>query len=214
MSKLSILLLEDNPIIAQRFQQIFEGWQKAGQIISCETLADAVETIQNHPVDLLVADLNLPDGSGVDAISLLSEQQPDAQAIVISALSYRSLVFRAIRAGAVGYLLKDDDSLEIIQACEGVLAGTSPMTASIARMMIDAVQEEETPAKIENPLTPREQEVLSAIARGYTYKEVAKLYEISASTVPVHIRNIYRKLQVNNRAQAAYEAKQQGFIEA
>jgi DNA-binding NarL/FixJ family response regulator len=88
------------------------------------------------------------------------------------------------------------------------------MTASIARMMIDAVQEEETPAKIENPLTPREQEVLSAIARGYTYKEVAKLYEISASTVPVHIRNIYRKLQVNNRAQAAYEAKQQGFIEA
>lgn len=216
---LSILLLEDNAVIAQRFKKIFESWSKAGRILLSETLREALEVIAHHKIDLLVSDLNLPDGSGVEAIRSLGQQQPHAQAIVISSLSHRKLVIDAIQAGAVGYLLKDDDSIEVLQACEGVLAGASPMSPSIARLMIEAVQNKLVPKTAsneasENLLTSRERDVLTAIARGYTYREVAELYGISSNTVPVHIRNIYRKLQVTNRSQAAFEARQMGLIQA
>ncbi len=217
VQNLTILLLEDNAIIAQRFQHIFEAWPQAGSVEVSETLEQALEIIRTQPVDLLVADLNLPDGSGVEAIRQLGVEQPESQAIVFSALSHRELVMNAIRAGAVGYLLKDDESIEVIKACESVLAGESPMSASIARLMINSVREEAEPKdgneQKKKVLTTREQEILNAIARGYTYQEVADLYGLSKHTVPVHIRNIYRKLQVKNRSEATYEARQMGLID-
>ncbi len=216
-SNLTILLLEDNTIIAQRFQKIFEKWPRSDSVLLSETVEQALKIIGSQPVHLLVADLNLPDGSGVEAIRKLGEQQPESQAIVFSALSHRELVMNAIRAGAVGYLLKDDEQIEVIQACESVLAGESPMSASIARLMINTVREdtksEQRGDQKRKLLTARELEILNAIARGYTYQEVADLYSLSKHTVPVHIRNIYRKLQVTNRSQATYEARQMGLIQ-
>ena len=209
--RLRIVVLEDNVPIAERFAAVFCQWPAVLSVQTAGTLAAALSLIESSPIDLLVVDINLPDGSGIDAIAELSRHQPQALAIVISALSQRSVVVDAIRAGALGYLLKDDDELEIIDACQELLEGKSPMSASIARLLVEQMQSELTPTP-PNPLTERESQLLVMLAKGYSYREAAVALAISVSTVQSHIRNIYRKLQVNNRTEAAQQARELGLI--
>ena len=124
------------------------------------------------------------------------------------------MVIDALRAGALGYLLKDDDSVGIVQAVEAILDGQSPISIGIARYLIDNLQthvgRDDPPAE-QAQLTAREIDVLNAIAKGFTNREIAEIMGISAQTGPVHVRNIYRKLQVSNRTEAAYEAYRLGM---
>lgn len=210
----AILILEDQPAIAARLQQLVEAWEGAHLVACCRSLEAALSELSRRRVDLLMADLHLPDGSGVEAIRALRARQPAAHAIVISALNERRLIVDAIRAGATGYILKDEEQADILQACRAVLAGESPMSASVARQIIQELQAgESTTTVAPSPLTPREHEVLLAISRGFSYRDTAQLLGLSEKTVPVHIRNIYRKLEVNNRAEAVYEARRLGLLE-
>jgi len=211
--KYRVLVVEDVPAIAMRFKHVFDNWPQASDVVVCHTLHQAIDIITNSQVDLLLVDLNLPDGSGVEAIKCLDSTHDNAIAIVISALTQRRIVLEAIKAGAVGYLLKDDDSIDILDACERVLSGQSMMSGTIARMVIDMVKVEPAKNNKQSPLTAREEEVLRAIAHGYSYRQVATLLGLSEHTVPVHIRNIYRKLKVNSRTQAAYEARMIGILD-
>lgn len=214
----AILILEDNAAIANRLRQLVGAWQGAQLVGVCGNLEVARAEISRRRIDLLMADLHLPDGSGVEAIRDLRARQPAAHAIVISALNERSLVVSAIRAGATGYILKDEEPAAILDACRAVLAGESPMSASVARQIIQELQQPDRTAQpagatgSANPLTPRENDVLLAISRGFSYRDTADLLGLSEKTVPVHIRNIYRKLEVNNRSEAVYEARRLGFL--
>jgi DNA-binding NarL/FixJ family response regulator len=227
---ISVLILEDNPAVGARFTKIVEDWPKGVPVKHCLNLEDALDIIRSIKVDLLIADIHLPDGSGIDAIRLLRELQPKANAVVISALSGRELVIDALKAGADGYILKDDPNIEVVSALESIVAGHSPISATIARQLIETIfdgeedphsagDEESNPtplAKDKTPkghLTPRERQVLNAIAKGFSYKEIANLLSISEQTVPVHIRNIYRKLEVKSRSEAAYEGRLMGLID-
>ncbi len=216
MPDIRVLLLEDSPAVSERMQHVLSEWKEARWVSCYSTVSGAMAHIREQPVDLLIADLKLPDGSGIDVIRFIHQQQPDAQAVVLSALSDRNTVVKAIQAGAAGYILKDDDQLDIIHACQSILAGHSPMSTSIARKIIEVIQSEsgeDEVVEVEvNPLTPRENEVLSIISKGYTYRETAKLLDISEQTIPVHIRNIYRKLEVSNRTEAVFEARRSGLI--
>jgi DNA-binding NarL/FixJ family response regulator len=207
-----VLLVEDIPAIAFRFKQILSDWPRVTEVTVCHSLEAAISEINNKPIDLFVVDLKLPDGSGVEAIRFLGEKQPQSVSVVISALSQRQIVVEALKAGAVGYLLKDDDTVDILAACELALTGRSMMSGAIARMMIELVRSEQHVIKKQSPLTEREEEVLRGIAHGYTYREVADMLGLSEHTVPVHIRNIYRKLKVTNRSQATYEARLIGVL--
>lgn len=213
-----VLLLEDSLPLLDRFARIIADWPRASLVSACDTLACARKAIANHKIDILVADIDLPDGSGIDAIRMLLTEQPDAQAVVVSVLRDGPRVLEAIKAGASGYVLKDDSSYGIRSALEIVLEGKSPMSATIARQIVDSIRtdtaKESEPEKppIPNLLSPREREVLTAIARGFTNKEVAKLLGISPNTIPVHVRHIYRKLETTNRVEAVYEAQAQGLI--
>ncbi len=217
--KKSILILEDNPHLLKRFSQIVNQWDQGQVIACCTTLKEALEVIQSESIDLLMADINLPDGSGIQAIRALNQHNSAAHAIVISVLTDVSIVVEAIQAGAVGYILKDDDSMSIIQALETVLMGESPISASIARQIVlnlQAPNPSPHPQKkppTENRLTERETEILTILARGYSNKEVAEMLHISTQTVPVHIRNIYKKLQTSSRAETIYEAQVRGLIQ-
>ena len=220
MDKARILILEDSPPLLRKFSDIVEGWQGGTLVGAFMSLAEAIHFTQTVPIDILIADLNLPDGSGISAIKALRQSQPQASAVVVSVLSDAATVFEAIQAGATGYILKDDSSIEIIKALELTLEGKSPMSAVIARQIITNIQmtaANET-GKVEHEntaalLTPREQEVLNAIARGFSYREVADILNMSAQTVPVHVRNIYRKLDAGNRSEAVFEATRQGLID-
>ena len=214
-----VLLLEDSRPLLDRFARIVDDWPRARLVSACETLECAQQIIRQHEIDILVADIDLPDGSGIEAIRLLQSEQPAAQAVVVSVLRDGPRVLEAIKGGASGYVLKDDSYYGIRSALETVLEGKSPMSATIARQIVDSIRadpatesEPQKPA-VPNLLSPREREVLTAIARGFTNKEVAKLLGISPNTIPVHVRNIYRKLETTNRVEAVYEAQAQGLID-
>ena len=220
-----ILLIEDDAPVRLRLARIISEWPGGKLIGACGTLGDALQVIDNIPIDLLIADLKLPDGNGIQAIRLLRERQPAAESMVISVLADDRTVIEAIEAGATGYLLKDSDPIDIVKAIAELLAGRSPISSTIARTIVrrlgardpsaaagpdaasDAASEPGSPS-----LTPREMDILWGIAKGFTYGELAERLKISKQTVPVHIKHIYRKLQASNRSEAVYEASRRGLI--
>lgn len=213
-----ILLVEDDTPVRERLARIVAGWPGGKLVGACATLAEATRAIAENAIDLLITDLNLPDGHGVQAIRLLRETQPGAEAMVISVLADDRTVIEAIEAGATGYLLKDSDPIDIIEAISELLAGHSPISSAIARTIVRRLGGRQAPSEPDaagadvQPLTPREMDILWGIAKGFTYGELAERLKISKQTVPVHIKNIYRKLQANNRSEAVYEASRRGLI--
>lgn len=210
------LLVEDDEPLRRRFESILSGWRGGRLVAACGTLAEAMAVMQNEPIDLLITDLRLPDGHGIQGIRRLRAINPQAEAMVVSALADNEVVIAAIEAGATGYLLKDTDSADLIEAIEELRAGGSPISSSIARVIVRRLgargQPDDTPLREVAALTPRETEILWGIAKGLTYAEVAEQLGVSRQTVPVHIKSIYRKLQVGNRSEAVFEASRLGLI--
>jgi DNA-binding NarL/FixJ family response regulator len=210
-----VLLVEDDIPVRDRLARILEGWDKGSLIAACGTLADARQVLDREAVDLLITDLRLPDGSGIEAIQRLKAVSPDAEAMVISVLADERTVLDAIEAGAAGYLHKDAYAIDLLDAVNDLLAGHSPISSSIARLLVRRLAGREAgdrPHGAPSDLTARELDILNQVARGLTYEEIAIRLEISRHTVPVHIRNIYRKLCVNNRSQAVFEARERGIL--
>jgi len=175
----------------------------------------AIPLLQQKP-DLLLVDLGLPDGNGVQLIRMLKEIHPSAEAMVISVFDEEAKVIGAIRAGASGYLLKDMLKEDIGDSIIEVLQGGSPVTPSIARYILKAMAvATDVDVDVDAPgpiLSKREQEVLKLIARGYNRNEIASLLQISLHTVVTHIRHIYEKLEVHSRSEAVFEAFHHGLI--
>lgn len=215
-----ILVLEDNAVLQRRMVEIISNADCCTRISHALTVADCKKRLLESHVDVLLADLNLPDGSGNACIKLISKINPNSISIVMSALSDGNSIMTALEDGAIGYLHKDDNTLQIIDAINMALRGQSPMSPSIAYEVISRIQEFSTSNTKKNSgghspsiLTKRELEVLNMISKGLSYSETASYLEMSAQTVPVHIRNIYRKLQAKNRAEAVFEARAAGIIE-
>jgi DNA-binding NarL/FixJ family response regulator len=216
------VVLEDNQILLNRLADILKQSEICSYVRTAATIASCEKLLRESYVDILLADLHLPDGSGIDIIRLFKQINPNGLAIVISALSDGTSIMKALEFGAIGYLHKDDPSLQIIDAIKMALKGQSPMSSSIAYSLICRIQNASfaplptTSKPISNPdtiLTKRETEILDLIAKGLSYAETATILNISAQTVPVHIRNIYKKLHANNRSEAVYEARAIGIIE-
>ncbi len=217
----NVLLLEDIRAVADRLRGILGTWSEGRLLPVCRTVAEAIAAIDTNRVDILVADLQLPDGLGIDAIRALKAKEPGAQAIVMSVLNDGPVVLEAIRAGATGYVVKDDESIGVLAAIEMMLEGKSPMSATIARLIVESMQAAtvaetapvEPPDEPEISLTARERDVLTMISRGFSFREVAEALGISAQTVPVHARNIYRKLEATTKTEAVFLAHQRGLID-
>lgn len=211
--KCRMLLVEDDEPLRDRFARILAAWPGGRLVAACATLAEAMQALQGGRVDLLITDLRLPDGHGTQAIRMLRSLHPAAEAMVISVLADDATVIEAIEAGAAGYLLKDADSIELVEAIEELRAGRSPISSSIARIIVRRLGTAGAPAApLAEALTPRETEILWGIARGLTYAELAQQLGISKQTVPVHIKNVYRKLEATNRSEAVFNATQRGLI--
>lgn len=162
------------------------------------------------PPQLALVDLGLPDGSGVDLIAELAREWPGTVPVVVSIFDDNSHLFPALRAGAQGYLLKDQPQAQIIELLQGITAGRPPLSPAIARKLLSFFQGS-APAPGDT-LTRRESEVLSLIAKGITQAEAARMLGISAHTVCGHVKEIYRKLNVSSRAEAALTAQKLGLI--
>jgi DNA-binding NarL/FixJ family response regulator len=230
---INIAVLEDDLYLQQRFARILKDWDHVQQVFTCSDNAEFLACLENHHIDILLADLDLPDGRGNQSIKAFSTIVDTAITIVISSSMDSTVILQAIADGAVGYIHKGDDSSEIITVIKTAMAGDSPISPSIANKIVATLQnngndvplaglfrnkagrkpEDQADTKKNTKiLSPRESEVLNLISRGLSYSEVATTLSIAPTTVPVHIRNIYRKLQSKNRSEAVFEARNLGLL--
>jgi DNA-binding NarL/FixJ family response regulator len=211
---ISILLVEDDPPTNWRLKDALE---KAGfDVAAAMTLAEARASLEARKPRVLLTDLQLPDGHGIELIRETRAQLPDTEIMVISILGDEESVISAITVGATGYILKDAFPTDIAATVRELVAGHSPISASIARFIVRRTQSsaEPPPGPQLNTakLTPREIDILWGIAKGFSYAEIASHLGMSRQTVPGHIKSIYRKLEVHTRGEAVFEALQQGLI--
>jgi DNA-binding NarL/FixJ family response regulator len=211
---ISILLVEDDPPTNWRLK---DALAKAGfDVAAAMTLAEARASLQLRKPRVLLTDLQLPDGHGVELIRETRSRLPDTEIMVISILGDEESVISAITVGATGYILKDAFPTDIAATVRELVAGHSPISASIARFIVrrtqSAAEPPPGPQLNTTKLTPREIDILWGIAKGFSYAEIASHLGMSKQTVPGHIKSIYRKLEVHTRGEAVFEALQQGLI--
>ncbi len=176
-------------------------------------LAESVSGAKTHirkPLDLLLVDMNLPDGSGIDVLRLINQLDQPPTGIVVTIYDDDDSIFPALQAGASGYLLKDLPKPEFIQTIAGIVEGRPPLSPSIARRLIRHFAQLD--AKDTANITPREEEVLRLIGKGMQAKKIALLLSISEHTVREYTKNIYRKLNISSRAEAAAWAVKHGLL--
>lgn len=185
------------------------------------TKADGLKILNDAQVDVLIVDLGLPDGSGIDIIVAAHEKWPECNLMVSTTFSDETRVMQSLEAGATGYLLKDSAPNNLINEIRSLHSGGSPISPLIARKILTRFQDErkELTAKDDAnannetvSLSKREQEVLEYITKGFSANEIASLMLVSPHTVLTFIRRIYAKLRVTSKAEAIYEARHQGLL--
>jgi DNA-binding NarL/FixJ family response regulator len=162
----------------------------------------ALVALQDRKPNVVLMDINLPGMSGVDAVRKLKPILPDTQFVMLTVYEDADHIYNALAAGATGYLLKETPRQELLNALQDVHHGGSPMTSNIARKVVQSFGQARPSSVTANELSPREQEVLDLLARGYLYKEIAERLNISIPTVNTYVRRMYEKLHVRSRAQA------------
>ena len=215
----NILLLEDLPEIRAWMKALVTRVFPGSRIHEAARVQDALELVASIKFDLALLDLGLPDGSGVDVVEALRDQQPETQSVVVTIHDDDEHLFPALQAGAFGYLLKEQPRELIAEQLKRMSGGEPPLSPSIARRVIAhfAAQAAVKPARSINAvpravLSERETEVLLRVAKGFTLPEIGDQLNLSRHTIADYVKQVYRKLNVNSRAEAALEAQRMGLI--
>ena len=199
----TVVLVEDSRDDAEFASAVVRDAFGAVEIRIARTLAKARELLAQCAPELVVLDLNLPDGTGAALLPLIRERHADAWAVVVTVFDDDEHLFLALQQGADGYLLKEESRADAAELLRDILAGRPPLSARVARRVLKFVQATapEHKPKVPPPaLTPREREVLVLLASGHTAVSAALELGVSEHTVKSHIKNLYRKLDVSSRA--------------
>lgn len=208
----SIWLIEDNSAFRNSVHRVLnslEGFRCPCAFASCEAALEALRQ-RLHP-GVILLDVGLPGMSGLEGIPLFKNAAPGAHVIMLTVFDDHEKIFKAICAGASGYLLKGAPPEKIAEAIHEVLNGGAPMNARIARSVLDMFARFGSPPK-DYGLTPREKQILELLVGGLTKKEIAAQANLSYHTVDTHLRNIYAKLHVHTRSGAVAKAVQERFF--
>lgn len=198
-----IAIVEDNEEILAMLQRIVARAPHLQCVCTCPNGESAMQLIPQHKPQVIIMDLQLPDFSGIECTIRLKRLLPELQILVYTVYGDNEQVFKALEAGASGYLLKRSTPEEILQAIVDVQQGGAPMTGEIARKVVQSFRKKETvPVRETENLTAREEEILGLLARGFVTKEIADQLAVSVDTVRFHLKNIYAKLHVRSRTEA------------
>ena len=200
-----ILIVDDHPIVRTGLATLLKaesGFRLVGSVDGGE---EALAFLGQHPVDVVLLDLRMPKMSGLDVLPAIRKLHPAPYVLILSSFDYEEDIYRAAKAGARGYLMKDSNRAQIVEAIRAVAAGRLHFPKGIAAR----IQERQG----RTGLSPREKDVLQMIAKGLTNKEIAHVLAISQFTVRNHINHLLEKLQATDRTEAVSVAIQQGVIE-
>lgn len=210
------LVVEDLAAPAQWLTAVLEEAFPGIVVITAPTLADARAAVAAHTPEIALVDLGLPDGSGIDLIRVLAAGSTPCHCVVTTIYADDRHLFPALRAGANGYLLKDQPKDKVIASLRGIVNGEPPLSPVIAqrllRMFGGAPQVGASSNETETRLSGRERETLMLIAKGYKLPEVAELLGVTRNTAAGFIKSIYRKLNISSRAEATLEAARLGLV--
>jgi len=199
---ITVSLVEDNDQLRGTLARVVgraEGFVCLSQYPSAEA---ALEGLPKDRPQVVLMDINLPGMNGVECVRKLKQVLPETLVIMLTAYEDTENIFNSLAAGASGYLLKRTKSAEVLDGIRDVMKGGSPMTAHIARKVVQSFQRSGPSQQATENLSPREQEVLDALSKGFLYKEIAEKLGISYETVHTYVRRIYEKLQVRTRTEA------------
>ena len=228
MLPITVAILEDEAQVRRMFEAAVQSDPGLRLVFSAQNVQEAKSLASIRSAKVYLVDLGLPDADGRDFIRWIAANQPDAQCMVVTVFGDDEHIVSSFAAGAVGYLLKDATSSEIAQHIAELVAGGSPISPSVARRLLQHFKPGHTSNRmplepaipvddqvcdpVDNPLSEREHEVLRLIEKGLTYDEIAQILGITWHTVTGYLRRVYRKLEVNSRGEAVFEARHRGLL--
>ncbi|MFP6883034.1 MAG: response regulator transcription factor [Roseibacillus sp.] len=215
-TQIRVWLVEDNEVFRRNVQRVINGLEE----MVCDGSYDSAEStfaaLQNNPApDVILLDVQLPGIDGIAALSKFKEIIPDPRVIILTVFDDAAKIFRAVCAGASGYVLKASGTDKIGESIRQVMRGGAPMTPEVAKKVLDAFANSDLVPGTEGGdygLTAREQEILRLLAEGLLKKEIADALSISVNTVSTHLRRVYDKLHVNTNTGAVAKALREGII--
>ncbi|HZX17063.1 MAG TPA: response regulator transcription factor [Pseudomonas sp.] len=217
-----MILVEDDVTFQQALRHTFSTATDMQLVAVLSTRAEGLKMLNQAPADVLLVDLGLPDGSGIDVIRAAHSKWPECNIMVSTAFGDEMHVMQSLEAGATGYLLKDSSTASIASEIRSLHQGGSPISPLIARQILMRFRHEDTsqplaatsPSPSRARLSAREQQVLEYITKGFNSDEIAELMGVSRHTVLTFVRRIYKKLEVSSKTEAIYEARSQGLLGA
>lgn len=204
-----IVIIEDNEGFREVLKLLVNSTQNFKVVNAYSSCEEALPDIVEDTPGIVMMDLNLPGMNGIEGTKKIKGKLPSVNIIFVSEVGNKDAVIKAFSAGAVGYITKDIEFLEVISALKEVVEGGSPMSKKVSRMLVESFYQSAT-----SPLSKRETEVLQLLAKGKTYKEIAETLFVHPETIKSHLKSIYAKLNVHNKASAIMKAIQKNFIKA
>ncbi|MFJ5307972.1 response regulator [Streptomyces sp. NPDC088350] len=207
---ISVLIVDDHPVVRDGLRGMFESAPGFRVLGEASNGVEAVERAAALDPDVVLMDLRMPGGGGVDAIRELTRRSARAKVLVLTTYDTDSDTLPAIEAGATGYLLKDAPRDELFTAVRAAAEGRTVLSPAVASRLVSAVRSPQTPGN--EPLSAREREVLALVAKGTSNREIARELFISEATVKTHLTHLYTKLGVKDRAAAVAAAYDRGIL--
>ena len=198
-----IAIVEDNKVIRESLMEFVQADPECQCVGACDSAEEALKLFPKLQPDIVLMDIQLPNISGIECTARLKQQMPSLQIIMVTVYEDTERIFRALRAGACGYLLKRCSPEELVAAVREVRQGGAPMSREIARKVIASFQEPVTAAAEVEDLSPRERDILELLADGFPNKAIADRLGLTDGTVRWHLRHVYHKLHVRSRTEAA-----------
>lgn len=205
MAKQRILLVDDHEVVRLGLRALLERHKQFEVIAEASTAREAIEKVKQYSPDVVVMDIRLPGGSGIDACEEISENYPESKVIMLTSYAEDEMLFSAIRAGAAGYVLKQIGGEDLVKAIEAVGRGEALLDPAVTQRIFQEVRKaaKEEEASAFSPLTQQEKHVLVLVSEGKTNREIAKALFLGEGTVRNYVSSILSKLGVSNRAEAA-----------
>lgn len=208
MAKHKVVIIEDNIPLSKAYAEIINETQEFEVINVYDNCEEAIEKLKYDNAEIYLVDINLPGINGVEGTKRIKKIRPKSSIIMVTVYENSDIVFDALCAGASGYLTKNLNPEELVDALRETIAGGAPMSIKIAKLVVSSFQKR--PSKIR--LSKREKEVLTLLSDGNSYDVIAERLFISKNTIKFHLKNIYMKLQVNSNIEAVQKANKENLL--